>query len=116
MSGLLKRMLTVVLLEFLVVGGSLMAQNTPVKNIVLVHRAFADGSSWSKVIPLLQSKGFHVTAVGIPLTSFADDVAATKRAIAAEEGPVILVGHSYGGLGLCCRLRSGCEPDHHGNQ
>ena len=98
MSGLLKRMLTVVLLEFLVVGGSLMAQNTPVKNIVLVHGAFADGSSWSKVIPLLQSKGFHVTAVGIPLTSFADDVAATKRAIAAEEGPVILVGHSYGGL------------------
>ena len=98
MNGLLKRMLTVVLLEFLVVGGSLMAQNTPVKNIVLVHGAFADGSSWSKVIPLLQSKGFHVTAVGIPLTSFADDVAATKRAIAAEEGPVILVGHSYGGL------------------
>src|SRR5258706_10191732 len=98
MSGLLKRILTVVLLEFLVVGASLMAQNTPVKNIVLVHGALADGSSWSKVIPLLQSKGFHVTAVGIPLTSFADDVAATKRAIAAEEGPVILVGHSYGGL------------------
>jgi pimeloyl-ACP methyl ester carboxylesterase len=47
---------------------------------------------------LLQSKGFHVESVGIPLTSFADDVAATKRAIAAEEGPVILVGHSYGGL------------------
>src|SRR6267154_1832518 len=98
MSGLLKRMLTVVLLEFLVVGGSLMAQNTPVKNIVLVHGAFADGSSWSKVIPLLQSKDFHVTSVGIPLSSFADDVAATKRAIVAEDGPVILVGHSYGGL------------------
>src|SRR5712672_3133244 len=98
MSGLLKRMLTVVLLEFLVVGGSLMAQNTPVKNIVLVHGAFADGSSWSKVIPLLQAKGLHVTSVGTPLTSFADDVAATKRAIAAEDGPVILVGHSYGGV------------------
>src|ERR1700745_2345193 len=98
MNGLLKRMLTVVLLEFLVVGGSLVAQNTPVKNIILVHGAFADGSSWSKVIPLLQSKGFHVRSVGIPLTSFADDVAATKRAIAAEEGSVILVGHSYGGL------------------
>src|SRR6266481_5836299 len=98
MSGLLKRMLTVVLLEFLVVGGSLMAQNTPVKNIVLVHRAFADGSSWSKVIPLLQAKGFHVTAVGNPLTSFADDVAATKRAIAAQDGPTVLVGHSYGGV------------------
>src|SRR5712672_1148551 len=98
MSGLLKRMLTVVLLEFLVVGGSLMAQSTPVKNIVLVHGAFADGSSWSKVIPLLQAKGYHVTSVAIPLTSFADDVAATKRAIAAEDGPVILVGHSYGGV------------------
>jgi pimeloyl-ACP methyl ester carboxylesterase len=74
------------------------AQSTPVKNIVLVHGAFANGSSWSKVIPLLQSKGFHVTSVGIPLTSFADDVAATRRAIAAENGSVILVGHSYGGL------------------
>jgi pimeloyl-ACP methyl ester carboxylesterase len=74
------------------------AQSTPVRNIVLVHGAFADGSSWSKVIPLLQSKGFHVTSVGIPLTSFTDDVAATKRAIAAEDGLVILVGHSYGGL------------------
>jgi len=84
-----------------------MAQNTPVKNIVLVHGAFADGSSWSKVIPLLQSKGFHVTAVGIPLTSFADDVAATKRAIAAEEGPVILVGHSYGGLVI---TEAGSDP------
>jgi len=69
-----------------------------VKTIVLVHGAFADGSSWSKVIPLLQSKGFRVKAVGVPLTSFADDVAATKRAIAAEDGPLILVGHSYGGL------------------
>jgi pimeloyl-ACP methyl ester carboxylesterase len=75
-----------------------MAQNASVKNIVLVHGAFADGSSWSKVIPLLQAKGFHVTSVGIPLTSFADDVAATKRAITAEDGPVLLVGHSYGGV------------------
>jgi len=78
-----------------------MGQSTtplPVKNVVLVHGAFADGSSWSKVIPLLQAKGLHVTSVGIPLTSFADDVAATKRAIAAENGPVILVGHSYGGV------------------
>src|SRR5882757_2940319 len=56
----------------------------PVKNIVLVHGAFADGSSWAKVIRILQSKGFRVKSVGIPLTSFADDVAATKRAIAAE--------------------------------
>ena len=69
-----------------------------VKNIVLVHGAFADGSSWSKVIPLLQSKGFNVIAVQNPLTSFADDVAATKRALAQADGPGLLVGHSYGGM------------------
>jgi len=68
------------------------------KNVVLVHGAFAEAASWSKVIPLLQAQGFHVTAVGTPLTSFADDVAATKRAIAAQDGPTVLVGHSYGGV------------------
>jgi pimeloyl-ACP methyl ester carboxylesterase len=76
------------------------AQNTlasGVKNVVLVHGAWADGSSWSKVIPLLEAKGLHVTAVQLPLTSLADDVATTERAIALESGPVILVGHSYGG-------------------
>ena len=69
-----------------------------VKNVVLVHGAFADGSSWSKVIPLLQAKGLHVVAVQNPLSSLADDVAATRRAIALQDGPVILVGHSYGGV------------------
>ena len=98
MRDFLRTILAVVSFGILVSGGFLLAQSTPVKNIVLVHGAFADGSSWSKVIPLLQAKGFHVRSVGIPLTSFADDVAATKRAIAAEGGPVILVGHSYGGL------------------
>lgn len=68
-----------------------------VKNIVLVHGAFADGTSWSKVIPLLEADGYHVVAVQNPLTSLADDVAATKRAIALQDGPVILVGHSWGG-------------------
>jgi pimeloyl-ACP methyl ester carboxylesterase len=67
-------------------------------NVVLVHGAFAEGSSWSKVIPLLLAKGHRVTSVAIPLTSFAEDVAATKRAIGAQEGPVLLVGHSYGGV------------------
>jgi len=57
--------------------------------IVLVHGAFADGSSWAKVIPILQAKGYNVTAVQNPLTSFADDVAATRRALAQQEGPVI---------------------------
>lgn len=76
------------------------SQSTPkgIKNIVLVHGAFADGSSWSKIIPLLQGKGLNVVAVQNPLTSFADDVAATKRAIAQMEGPILLIGHSYGGM------------------
>ncbi len=69
----------------------------PIKNVVLVHGAWADGSSWSKVIPLLQAKGLHVIAVQNPLSSLADDVAATRRAIDAQDGPVLLVGHSYGG-------------------
>src|SRR5256885_4740304 len=68
------------------------------RNVVIVHGAWADGSSWSKVIPLLQAKGLHVVAVQNPLTSLADDVAATKRAIALQDGPVLLVGHSYGGV------------------
>ena len=69
-----------------------------VKNIVLVHGAWADGSCWSKVIALLEAKGLHVVAVQNPLTSLADDVAATKRIIALQDGPVILVGHSYAGV------------------
>src|SRR5580700_3488127 len=69
-----------------------------VKNVVIVHGAWADGSSWSKVIPLLQAKGLHVVVVQNPLTSLADDVAATRRAIALQDGPVLLVGHSYGGV------------------
>lgn len=77
------------------------AQTNPpqgIKNIVLVHGAWADGSCWSQVIGMLQAKGFHVAAVQNPLTSFADDLAATKRVIALQDGPVILVGHSYAGI------------------
>ncbi len=66
-------------------------------NVVLVHGAWADGSSWSKVIPLLQAKGLHVAATQNPLSSPADDVASTNRIINAQPGPVLLVGHSYGG-------------------
>ncbi|PSL33338.1 alpha/beta fold hydrolase [Chitinophaga ginsengisoli] len=69
-----------------------------VKNVVLVHGAFADGSSWAKVITILQTKGFNVISVQNPLTSLEDDVAATKRAIAQVDGPILLVAHSYGGM------------------
>lgn len=76
--------------------------NRGVKNIVLVHGAWADGSSWSGVIPLLEAEGYHVIAVQLPLTSLAEDDAVTERAIArltmAHPGPVLLVGHSYGGV------------------
>lgn len=76
------------------------SQSAPkgIKNVVLVHGAFADGSSWSEVIALLQARGFTVTAVQNPLTSLEDDVAATKRAIALMDGPVLLVGHSWAGM------------------
>jgi pimeloyl-ACP methyl ester carboxylesterase len=78
-----------------------------VKNIVLVHGAFADGSSWAKVITILQAKGYNVTAVQNPLTSFADDVAATNRALALQDGPAILVGHSWGGVVI---TEAGMDP------
>ena len=65
--------------------------------VVLVHGAFADASSWRKVIPLLEKDGFTVTAVQIPLKSLADDVATTQRVLDAQKEDVILVGHSYGG-------------------
>ncbi|MYM69487.1 alpha/beta fold hydrolase [Pseudoduganella sp. FT55W] len=65
--------------------------------IVLVHGAFADGSSWEKVIPLLHAKGYKVVAVQNPLSSLADDVTATQRVVDAQTGKVVLVGHSWGG-------------------
>ncbi len=68
------------------------------KTIVLVHGAFADGSSWSKVIPILQKHGFKVIAVQNPTTSLADDVAAVNRVLEAQTEPVVLAGHSWGGV------------------
>jgi pimeloyl-ACP methyl ester carboxylesterase len=83
-----------------VIPSSAQAQNVDPKKpaIILVHGAFADGSSWSKVIPMLQAKGYRVTAVQNPLTSLADDVAATNRVINQQTEPVILVGHSWAGV------------------
>jgi pimeloyl-ACP methyl ester carboxylesterase len=71
---------------------------TNATNIVLVHGVWADGSSWSKVIPILKNAGHKIIAVQLPLTSLADDVATVKRAIDLVGGPVTLVGHSYGGF------------------
>lgn len=74
------------------------AQPTGAKNVVLVHGGFVDGSGWQGVYNLLKKDGYNVTIVQNPTTSLADDVAVTKRAIAEQDGPVVLVGHSYGGV------------------
>jgi pimeloyl-ACP methyl ester carboxylesterase len=66
-------------------------------SVILVHGAFSDGSSWKKIIPILEDEGFAVTAVQNPLRSLAEDVSTTKRVIEAQKGDVVLVGHSYGG-------------------
>ena len=73
--------------------------------VILVHGAFADGSSWGDVIPLLEKRGYYVIAVQNPLTSFADDVAVTRRVIEAQSEPVVLVGHSYGGAVVTAAAR-----------
>src|SRR3954454_18162702 len=73
------------------------APGAAAKTVVLVHGAFADGSSWNAVVPLLQAKGLKVIVVQNPLSSLAEDVEFTTRAIAEAKGPVVLVGHSWGG-------------------
>src|SRR5882672_3383648 len=77
------------------------------RNVVLVHGAWADGSSWAEVIPLLQAAGLKVTAVQNPLTLLADSVAATRRALALQDGPTVLVAHSWGGTVLS---ETGIDP------
>jgi pimeloyl-ACP methyl ester carboxylesterase len=73
------------------------AQSGKAKNIVIVHGAFVDGSGWKDVFKILSRKGFRVTIVQNPMNSLKDDVAATIRAVDRQKGPVVLVGHSYGG-------------------
>jgi pimeloyl-ACP methyl ester carboxylesterase len=81
-----------------VMPGLVRADDVPVaNNVVLVHGLYADGSSWIDVIPYLERAGLKVTAVQNPLTSLADDVAATRRALASQDGPTVLVGHSFAG-------------------
>jgi pimeloyl-ACP methyl ester carboxylesterase len=77
---------------------SMITANTTNMNIILVHGAWADGSSWDKVISILNNAGYHVIAVQLPEHSLADDVATVKRAIELVGGPTVLVGHSYGGM------------------
>jgi pimeloyl-ACP methyl ester carboxylesterase len=74
------------------------ARAEPVKNIVLVHGAFADGSGWRRVVDILGKDGYAVSVVQEPLTSLAEDVAATRRVLDLQQGPALLVGHSYGGV------------------
>lgn len=79
-------------------SGVVAATPAAAPSVVLVHGAWADGSSWNAVIPLLQAQGLKVVAVQIPLTSLADDVGAVRRALERQGGPVLLVGHSWGGM------------------
>ena len=74
------------------------AASAPVKSVVIVHGAFADGSGWRRVSDILTAKGFAVSIVQQPLTSLGDDVAATRRVLSLQTGPAVLVGHSYGGM------------------
>ncbi len=80
---------------------------TGVKNVVLVHGGFVDGSGWQGVYNALKADGYTVSIVQNPTISLADDVAVTKRTLAAQNGPVILVGHSYGGVVI---TEAGTDP------
>jgi pimeloyl-ACP methyl ester carboxylesterase len=84
-----------------------MAQTPPIKNIVIVHGAFQDGSGWKAVYNILAKKGYHVSIVQNPLTSLADDVEATNRILAQQDGPVVLVGHSWAGVVI---TQAGVDP------
>jgi pimeloyl-ACP methyl ester carboxylesterase len=77
-------------------------------NVVLVHGAWGDGSHWRHVIPQLDAKGYRVTAVQNPLTSLPDDIDRTRKLVAAQDGPTLLVGHSYGGMVI---TGAGHEPN-----
>lgn len=84
------------------------AQAAEIKNIVIVHGALADGSGWRKTAAILEKDGFNVTVVQEPITSLADDVAATNRVLDLQSGPSLLVGHSYGGMVI---TEAGNRPD-----
>lgn len=93
-----QRLLSTIALAFATSIIAFAAQASEVKNIVIVHGALADGSGWRKATEILEDRGFNVTIVQEPITSFADDVAATNRVLDLQDGPALLVGHSYGGM------------------
>src|SRR5271163_666654 len=80
------------------VSAKAMAAVDPARNVVLVHGLFADGSSWSEVIPRLQAAGLNVTSVQNPLTTLPEAVASAQRVLARQDGPTVLVGHSFSGM------------------
>ena len=97
MNTLKMGILAVTLALSAVTGLATKADAQTIKNVVLVHGAFADGSGWKALYDVLTKKGFHVSVVQNPLTSLEDDVAATKVVLDNQDGPTILVGHSWGG-------------------
>ena len=108
--AILRRIFRALCIVLLLIGyATLSAQNEKprVRNIVLVHGAWADGSGWKGVYDILVKDGFNVSIVQEPETSFQDDVVATKRILALQDGPIILVAHSYGGAVI---TEAGVDP------
>ena len=105
----LREIQSICVVLLLLACGALLAQSPKrvVKNIVLVHGAWADGSGWKGVYDILVKDGYKVSIVQEPETSFKDDVAATKRVLAEQDGPSILVAHSYGGAVI---TEAGTDP------
>ena len=94
----MSKILSTFALAFFTSAIAFAAQAAAIKNIVIVHGALADGSGWRKASEILEKRGYNVTIVQEPVTSLADDVAATKRVLDLQDGPSLLVGHSYGGM------------------
>src|SRR5437868_8239868 len=101
-------MLSAILVLLAAEASAQAARPAAARNVVLVHGAWADGSSWGEVISRLQAAGMHVTAVQNPLTSLAESAAATRRALALQDGPTVLVAHSWGGTVIS---ETGMDPN-----
>jgi pimeloyl-ACP methyl ester carboxylesterase len=99
--------LTVIMIIVLCAAAQNTAAQSSIKNVVIVHGAFADASGWEEVYRILTAKGLNVSLVQNPLTSLEDDVAATKRVLDKQTGPVVLVGHSWGGTVI---TQAGADP------